>query len=105
MPLSINLAPIPNQSLSVTINQVLYELRFFFVSNVMCCDLAINSVTVLSAMRLVAGSFIIPYNYLQNGNFIITTLNGEIPNYSFFGATQFLLFLTNAEVAALQAIE
>jgi hypothetical protein len=105
MPLGINLAPIPNQTLSVTIAQVLYELRFFLVANIMCCDLSINSIPVLSAMRLVAGSFIIPYNYIQNGNFIITTLNDELPYFDKFGASQFLIFLTNAEVAAIQAIE
>ena len=99
--LNINLATLPNQSLSVTINQVLYDLRFFLTSNVMCCDLAINSIPILSCMRLVAGSFIIPYKYLQNGNFIITTLNDELPYYTQFNSTQFLVFLTNAEIQAL----
>lgn len=99
--LEINLAPIPNQAFSVTINSIHYDLRIFLATNVMCCDLSINSVAILTSMRLVSNGFIIPYSYLENGNFLITTLNDELPYYEQFGTTQFLTYLTQAEIDGL----
>jgi hypothetical protein len=96
--LEINLAPIPYQSLSVNIDSIRYDLRIFLATNVMCCDLAINGIPVLTSTRLIAGGFIIPYRYLENGNFLITTLNDELPYYEQFGTTQFLTYLTQDEL-------
>ena len=98
--LQLNLAPIPNQSLSVTLNNMLYDLRIFLAGNVMCCDLSINGTPVLTTMRLVAGAPVIPYNYLMNGNFLISTLNDDLPYYTQFGLTQFLIYITPEELAA-----
>ena len=90
----IPLAPIPDQSFQIRLTQTLYNMRIFLANNVMCCDLSINAIPILSSQRIVSGSLIIPYKYLENGNFIITTLNDELPNYQQFGATQFLIFYT-----------
>lgn len=101
MPMEINLSPIPNQSFTTTLDGVLYNMRIFLVQNIMCCDLSINGVVVLTSMRLVSGAPIIPYRYLINGNFIITTLNDELPNYEEFNSTQFLVYFTQAELEAI----
>ena len=98
--IEINLAPIPDQTLSITQAQTLYDLRIFLAANVMCCDLSINSVPVVTSMRIVSGMFIIPYWYLQNGNFLISTLDGDLPYYDQFGVTQFLTYASQAEAEA-----
>lgn len=94
----ITIASIPNQTFSVVLGTVRYDFRIFLATNVMCCDLAINGATVFTSMRLVAGAFIIPYRYLENGNFLLTTLNDELPWYEQFGSTQFLVYLTQREM-------
>ncbi len=96
--LQINLAAIPYQALSVNIDTVRYDLRIFLATNVMCADLSINGTPILTSNRLVAGAFMIPYRYLENGNFLITTLNDDIPYYEQFGTTQFLTYLSQAEL-------
>lgn len=96
--LEITLAPIPNQTFSTVLDTIRYDLRIFLAVNVMCCDLAINGTSVLTSNRLVAGAFVIPYRYLQNGNFLLTTLNDELPWYEQFGSTQFLIYLTQNEI-------
>lgn len=95
----IILAPIPDQTFQIRLNSTLYDMRIFLANNVMCCDLSINSVVILTSQRLVAGSLVIPYKYLENGNFIIITLNDELPYYEQFGATQFLIYYTPEELA------
>jgi hypothetical protein len=96
----LNLASIPDQSFTTVLNATRYDIRIFLAGNVMCCDLSINSVAILSSQRLVAGSPFIPYSYLENGNFFISTYNDELPYYEQFGATQFLLYFTQAELSA-----
>ena len=100
MSAQIAIAPIPDQTFTTTLQGVTYGLRIFLAANVMCCDLTINNIAVLSGMRLVSGSPIIPYEYLQNGNFFLITLNDELPFYDQFNATQFLIFYTEAEIEA-----
>ena len=101
--LQLTLAPIPSQSFSTTLNSVIYNMRIFLAGNVMCCDLSINGVLTLTSQRLVAGALVIPYPYLENGNFLISTLNDELPYYDQFGTTQFLLYFTQAEIAAARS--
>ena len=94
----ITLAPIPNQAFSVTLNSVRYDIRIYLAANVMCCDLSINGTPIITGIRLVSGALIIPYRYLENGNFLITTLNDELPWYEEFEATQFLIYFTQDEL-------
>ena len=101
--LEINLAAIPYQALSVNIDSIRYDLRIFLATNVMCCDLAINGIPVLTSIRLIAAGFVIPYRYLENGNFLITTLNDELPFYEQFNTTQFLTYLSQDELEDLRS--
>lgn len=100
--LEINLAPIPYQAFSVNINSVRYDFRIFLATNVMCCDLSINGSPILTSSRLIADAFIIPYLYLENGNFLITTLDDSLPYYDQFGTTQFLVYLSQTELGTLR---
>ena len=100
--LEIPLASIPYQAFSVNIDSVRYDFRIFLATNVMCCDLAINGIQILSSSRLIADGFIIPYQYLENGNFLITTLDDSLPYYDQFNTTQFLTYLSQTELQTLR---
>ncbi len=65
--------------------------------------LFINNVLILSGIRAVAGFPVIPYDYLQNGNFVFVTANDEYPIYTRFGIDQFLIYASPDEIAEIDA--
>lgn len=91
----------PNQDLTVRLDDTRYGLRLKAVNGVMVVDVSIDGVTVLTGSRVLAGEPLIPYEYLQEGNFILLTINDELPDYTQFGVTQSLVYLSPAELAAL----
>lgn len=97
----ITLAPIPNQSFSIRLDDERYMLVFKETAGVMSCDISRNNVQLLSGQRIVAGSPLIPYRYQIKGNFIFLTENEELPEYSKFGSTQTLIYASIAELEAI----
>lgn len=99
----VPLVAIPNQKLSVRLDDQRIVLRIKEARGVMVADLERGGVELLSGVRIVAGQPFIPYGYLENGNFIITTVNGELPWWQNFTVDQQLIYMTAAEVDALKA--
>lgn len=100
--INIPLAAIPNQSMSVLLNSQQYDLRIHDCTNgVMAIDITINNVVLLTGIRLVPNYPIIVSEYMQNGNFILQTMNREYPDYTKFGVTQFLIYANQAEIEAI----
>ena len=99
----IDLSPIPRQSFSIRLEEDNYDIRIYLCNNIMAIDLVRNNEVLFTGMRLTAGYQIIPYEYLEKGNFVIITANDEYPDYTHFGIDQFLIYLTAAELAALPA--
>jgi len=96
----IQLQPIPNQSFSIPLEGNRFVLRFMKCSGVMACDIEINEKVILTGQRCVAGEYLIPYEYLEEGagNFGIVTENDALPDYREFGDTQELYYFTGEEV-------
>lgn len=95
----IDLDPIPNQSFSITIPPNRWDITIKECDGVMCCTLDLNNTNILSMQRIVAGSPIIPYRYLQAaGNFWILTENDELPYYDRFGVDQQLIYASPGEL-------
>ena len=67
----------------------------------MAFDVTINGVVTVTGVRAVAGFPIIASAYKQNGNFIITTENDDLPDYTKFGLTQFFVFASQVEIDAI----
>lgn len=97
---NIPLAAIPNQSLSVRLDDRRLVLRLKEASGVMVADLDRDEVRIISGVRVLAGEPIIPYKYLEEGNFILLTLDDELPDWRQFAATQNLVYLSPEELAA-----
>ena len=68
----------------------------------MVFDLEQDGTTILTGSRVLAGEPLIPYEYLEAGNFILLTINDELPSWKEFGATQKLIYLTGAEIEAIK---
>lgn len=68
----------------------------------MSLDLIRDNVTVMQGSRMLPDAPLIPYEYLENGNFVMLCDDEEYPNYSSFGNTQTLVYVTTAELEALR---
>lgn len=100
--INIPLTAIPSQSLSILLNNEQYGIRIHDCGNgVMSIDIVINNVPLLTGIRLVSNYPIIVSEYMQNGNFILQTINDEYPDWTRFGVTQYLIFANPSEIEAL----
>lgn len=90
----------PSQSLSVRVDDQRVVLRLKEANGVMVADVERDNTPVILGTRVLAGEPIIPYRYLQVGNFLVLTIDDELPDWREFGVTQSLVYLTVDEVAA-----
>lgn len=96
----INIDATANQSFSVRLNNVRYDITIKESNGVMVASIVRDGVSVISGSRIVTGELIIPSKYQEDGNFFIDTLNEEIPYWTSFGLTQFLYYFTSEELEA-----
>jgi hypothetical protein len=92
----------PNQSLSVTLDGDLYDLTIKETNGTMAITISRNNETILDSVRMVAGTPLIPYSYLEKGNFMLLTNDEEYPYYTQFGITQTLIYASQDELDALR---
>lgn len=101
--IEIPLSAIPNQSFSIQLDDSIYDIKIKFLINFMAIDLSRNNEVILKGIRLVPGFPVIPFKYLEQGNFILITANGEYPNYNQFGINQSLFYASQNELEAFRA--
>lgn len=66
----IPLEAIPNQSFSLVIGDNSFVIRLVTTPDSLVCDVTINDVVVITGLRVVGGSPLIPFRYQEKGNFI-----------------------------------
>jgi len=101
--IDIAIQALPNQNLSVQLDEFRYDLTIKEANGVMSMSVVRDDVVIVSNVRLVSGSPVLPYRYQERGNFVLTTVAEELPYYPAFGVTQFLVYLSDAEVSELRA--
>lgn len=101
--IDIPLAAVPNQSLTVQIGDVRYDVSLRESNGVMSASITRDGTPVVSNVRAVGGTPLLPYQYQEAGNFLIVTDAEELPYYDQFGITQFLVYVTPDELAAYRA--
>lgn len=110
--IEISLSQTPNQSFSIQLNSHQYDMTIRSVNandilgvGIMAIDILKDNVAIVTGNRCNPFSPLIPYNYLENGegNFFFFTLNNEYPNYTQFGITQALLYLSPTELEVIRA--
>lgn len=99
---TIPIAALPNQTLTVNIDLTRFVLTLKMARGVLMADVAINGVTVLRGVRVLAGEMIIPYRYKEFGNFILTTVDDALPEWAELGRTQLLFYFTPDEMGAIR---
>jgi len=99
----VPIAAVPNQTFSISLNNMRYDIAIYVARNIMAIDIERDNETLVLGLRLVPNSLVIPYKYLEEGNFIILTDDEEYPYYTQFGISQQLLYASSAELLSLRA--
>ena len=94
----IPLKQFPRQSLSVVLDNSLYELSLKECNGIMAVTVIRDGETIVNNRRACAGVPIIPSSYLNDGNFFILTSNDNLPYYTQFEHSNTFVFLTNEEL-------
>lgn len=97
--MEIGLAAVPNQALSVQLDDRFYEIEIKDAGGVMAATITRDGETVISGVRITAGSPLLPYPYQEAGNFALVTDDDALPYWDQFGITQFLVYVSDAEIA------
>ena len=98
--IDVGIAALANQSLSIQLDERFYEIELREANGVMSASITRDGVVLISNVRVTAGTPLLPYRYQEAGNFIMTTDGEAIPYWDQFGVTQFLVYLSAAELAA-----
>lgn len=101
--IDVPLAAVPNQSLTIQLDGSLYVIALRDAGQLTAVTITRDDVVLVSGLRVTAGTPLLPYRYQESGNFVLTTENEEIPQYPQFGVTQFLVYVTPAELAEFRA--
>lgn len=101
MAVEIAILAVPNQSFTVTLDGRRYGLTLKETKGVMMADLEIDGDVILTGTRVLAGEPLIPYKRLEVGNFMLLTDVDELPDWTQFGFSQTLIFLSASEIAEL----
>lgn len=101
--IEIPLSAIPNQTFSIQLDNIFYDLAIYAANRIMAMDLNRGGTQILTGERLVPGYPVIPYRYLESGNFVFITNNEEYPDYRQFGINQILVYASAAELSSLRA--
>lgn len=103
---SIDLQQIPAQQFAITLGGNNYDLRIYMMDYSMAYDLDINDSRntredgswLVSGFKFVHGVPMLPYRHQEiNGNLILTVPDEDEADYTMFGITQFLAYLTQEE--------
>lgn len=103
--LEIPIAAVPRQQFTLQIAPNYYGLNIVIANNIMAVSLSRNDEIIVTGFRVVAGTLVLPYEYQEqlSGNFLFTTADGEYPDYTQFGISQKLIFITNDELELYRA--
>lgn len=102
--LTIDIQAIPNQSFTIALENVNYEIAIRETGGVMSVDVTRANVRVVSGARVVAGQLVLNYSDLEDGygNFMFLTSEGDLPYYDQFGVSQDFVYATAAELATVR---
>lgn len=99
----IDIQAVPNQSFSARLENSRYDFVIKETAGVMSMTISRDNIKLLDNVRITSGAPIIPYIYLEQGNFAIVNENEDLIYYDKFGVSQFLVYASTAELLELRA--
>jgi len=101
--IALSLDAIPNQSFTAVLDNTRYAITIKETRGVMSTTIIRNDETIIEGARICGGTPLLPYQFQEEGNFFLTTANNDLPDYTKFGVSQFLIYLTLQEVESYRA--
>ncbi|MDE2100249.1 MAG: hypothetical protein KGL39_23565 [Patescibacteria group bacterium] len=98
--MSLPLQQLPNQSFTVFLDNNQWDITLKTVNDMTVASLTLNGTLIIENIRAAAGSFLIPALYQESGNFFFVTSGYMLPYYTQFTITQYLIYVSAAELAA-----
>lgn len=99
----ITLQQIPNQEVIVTLDGSRYKIQIKSASSFMTYGIERDGVVIIeNGNRIVNGTPLLTYKYMESGNFVLDVPDNELPDYKKFGSTQFLIFASQEEIEAIR---
>ena len=89
---------VPNQAFTIVLDGVSWDLTIRATNLNVAVTLYKNSVLLLENIRAVAMQKIIPFSYLESGNFAFISNNYEVLDYTKFGVSQYLIYSPQADI-------
>jgi hypothetical protein len=96
----IAIQAIPNQLFNTQVDGNNWLISIRLTDGVMVFSFTKNGTLVIDNVRSKGNDVIIPYRYLEDGNFALVTQDQELPLYSKFGISQYLLYASQIEIDA-----
>jgi len=96
--LNVPIQMLTNQTFTIILDNNNWTITIKFTNGVMAVSLTLNGNDVIDNLIAVAGSFIIPSEYEESGNFIFTTMNQQLPDWTQFGTSQNLIYVSQNEL-------
>jgi hypothetical protein len=100
--LQLPVQALPNQEFQAVLDGNSWDFIIRSTNGIMSTTLALNGAVVVQNARCVAGSFVIPSRYEESGNFLFLTANNQLPDYTLFGSTQSVIYVSAAELAVFR---
>lgn len=98
----IPIQALPNQAFSIPLDDNQWDFTIRTANGTIAVTLVRNGTMIIENMRAVAGMKIIPSIYEEAGNFAFITQNFQVPDYTQFGTTQQLIYISADELTALR---
>lgn len=96
-----------NQTATIILDNGFFAINLRAVNNgaqnLVLISISLNNTPLIVNQVLTSGTLILDYLYLFNGNFMLLTNDDENPDYTKFGDSQVLIYISNEELQ--QAIE
>tara|TARA_R110000851_G_scaffold60415_6_gene139474 strand:- start:792 stop:1115 length:324 start_codon:yes stop_codon:yes gene_type:complete len=97
----ISIDAIPSQQFNTTLSGNNYSIKIYSIDGHMSYDLSINAVSIISGFKMVNDVPLLAYSHQEvSGNILLQIAEDEIPDYTRFGLSQFLYYLTEDETTA-----
>lgn len=104
----VQISAVPSQQFNITLGGNDYDIKIYSIDGAMAYDLDVNSqildnngVRLISGFKMFNDVPLLPYPHQEiDGNLLLQISEDELPDYTRFGLSQFLYYLTASESEA-----
>lgn len=100
----VPLTPVANQSLSFSVDGAYWQVHLYQTNKYMAVDIKRGGELLVSGLRVVGGTLVLPYDYLWSPNFGNMVFDAD-PDWEQFGSNCTLYYLSHEEAKQWQSLQ